>query len=403
MKPPIRAAALAAAALLALTGCTISLPDNKGEIVITKPTTTPTQQPTGTPTPPPPAEPAEPVTTPEPAVEDTSAPASSPAPAPELVQAAALSTEAAEVVRLTNLERTNRGLKPYAINTCATDRAQAWSERMARDRWLRHSNVSATMTACQATGASENIASGQRTPAEVVRAWMNSTGHRAAILSTNRTHIGVGVARTSTGRAYWTQIFLKNPLVGNTAPTATPSPTPTDTATATPTATATATPSPTATATTPPASTEQVLRGFVTGYTYADNDPPNSDAIAYEDVRPGTRGAGGVGTYENPVTVAVQTTAKHAPGTIFYLPNLRRYFIVEDACSTSHSAPSGCTSDFDVWIDGRNTPDGGDKCMYAQTGTYNFIKNPRPDYVTNTDFPTVAQDCEQFGDTAVRK
>jgi hypothetical protein len=190
--------------------------------------------------------------------------------------------------------------------------------------------------------------------------------------------------------------------------TATATPTPTQTATETPTATATATPTETATPTPTPTATtptynETVLRGFVTGYTYADNDPPNSDAIAYENVRPGTTGAGGIGTYENPVTVAVQTTALHEPGTIFYLPNLRRYFIVEDACGTSHSAPQGCTSDFDVWIDGRGTPDGGEACMYAQTGTYNFIKNPRPDYVTNTTAPTVAQDCRQFGDTTVLK
>lgn len=182
------------------------------------------------------------------------------------------------------------------------------------------------------------------------------------------------------------------------SPTATATPTPTVTVTPKPTVTATPTPTPTSTST----SNEQVLYGFVTGYTFADNDPPYSNAIAYEDVRPGT-GAGGIGTYDNPVTVAVKTTAAHAPGTKFYLPNLRRYFIVEDACSTSHSAPSGCTSDFDVWIDGRGTADGGDKCMYAQTGNHNFIKNPRPDYVTVTGTGTVASDCRQWGETAVLK
>ena len=42
------------------------------------------------------------------------------------------------------------------------------------------------------TSAGENIAQGQRTPEEVVQAWMNSAGHRANILNNGFTHIGVG-------------------------------------------------------------------------------------------------------------------------------------------------------------------------------------------------------------------
>jgi uncharacterized protein YkwD len=406
MKPPARMAALAAAALLALTGCSITLPDNKGEIIITKPTLPAA---TATPTPPPAAEPEQPqptATASEPAVADTPAPADTTpaAAAPELTPVLALSTEAAEVVRLTNLERTKRGLKPYAVNDCATTRAQAWSQTMATSRWLRHSDVRATMNACQATGASENIASGQRTPAEVVRAWMNSTGHRAAILSTNRTHIGVGVARTSTGRAYWTQVFLKNPLVGTT-------PTPSPTATATtpaPTPTAT-TPAPTPTATTPAPSpsttapsTERRYNGIITGYTFADNDPPNSNAIAHEDVMPNRTGAGGTGTYADPTTVAVPASEGHKPGDRFYLPDLRKYFIVEDLCAVSHSATSGCTSQFDVWVDGRGTPDGGKACMFAITdmnGQTLIIKNPASNYAVNPGI--VANTCTQYGNTVV--
>lgn len=39
--------------------------------------------------------------------------------------------------------------------------------------------------------AGENIAKGQRTPQEVMTAWMNSAGHRQNILSPNFTKIGV--------------------------------------------------------------------------------------------------------------------------------------------------------------------------------------------------------------------
>jgi uncharacterized protein YkwD len=49
---------------------------------------------------------------------------------------------------------------------------------------------------------------GQQTPQEVVKAWMNSEGHRKNILNPNFTHIGVGYAKGGTGRFYWTQMFI---------------------------------------------------------------------------------------------------------------------------------------------------------------------------------------------------
>lgn len=53
--------------------------------------------------------------------------------------------------------------------------------------------------------AGENIAYGQRTPQAVVNAWMNSNGHRANILNTSYTQIGVGYV--SNGH-HWTQMFI---------------------------------------------------------------------------------------------------------------------------------------------------------------------------------------------------
>jgi uncharacterized YkwD family protein len=53
--------------------------------------------------------------------------------------------------------------------------------------------------------AGENIAMGQRTPQEVVTAWMNSPGHRANILNANFTHLGVGYVASGN---YWTQMFI---------------------------------------------------------------------------------------------------------------------------------------------------------------------------------------------------
>lgn len=56
--------------------------------------------------------------------------------------------------------------------------------------------------------AGENIAAGQRTPEEVVEAWMNSPGHRANILNGHFNHLGVGCHTTNTAyRFYWVQMF----------------------------------------------------------------------------------------------------------------------------------------------------------------------------------------------------
>ena len=54
--------------------------------------------------------------------------------------------------------------------------------------------------------AVENIAYGQSAPEAVVQSWMSSSGHRANILSSSFTTIGVGCTVVN-GTAYWAQLF----------------------------------------------------------------------------------------------------------------------------------------------------------------------------------------------------
>ena len=51
--------------------------------------------------------------------------------------------------------------------------------------------------------AGENIAQGQRTPGEVMDAWMKSPGHRENILKAEYDSIGVGEVNKT-----WTQMFI---------------------------------------------------------------------------------------------------------------------------------------------------------------------------------------------------
>jgi uncharacterized protein YkwD len=64
-----------------------------------------------------------------------------------------------------------------------------------------------TRTGLRVSNWGENIACGQRTPAQVMAAWMNSSGHRKNILNSGFTHIGISISRDSGGRNYWVQVF----------------------------------------------------------------------------------------------------------------------------------------------------------------------------------------------------
>ena len=117
-----------------------------------------------------------------------------------------------EVVRLVNAQRAQNGLKPLAENWELSRVARYKSEDMARSRYFSHESPTygSPYQMMRAFGisyrsAGENIAYGQRTPAAVVSAWMNSSGHRANILSSSYTQIGVGYYESGN---YWTQMFI---------------------------------------------------------------------------------------------------------------------------------------------------------------------------------------------------
>jgi hypothetical protein len=140
--------------------------------------------------------------------------------------------------------------------------------------------------------------------------------------------------------------------------------------TATTSASPTPTPTPSTGSTLPSGGT--TITAYVTGYSYWDNDPPGSAQIAYPIIH---TVAAGVGTFTNPITLAV-ATGKFSPGVKFYLPFVRRYFIVEDQCAGCGTAPSGTSAWIDMWIDGRNgTTTSTDACMNALTGNRKAIYN----------------------------
>jgi uncharacterized protein YkwD len=120
------------------------------------------------------------------------------------------------VVTLTNAERAKAGCRSLTVNATLTAVAQAHSQDMATNDYFDHDSQDGQtpfdrMTAAgyRYSTAAENIAAGQRTPQDVMAAWMNSAGHRANILNCALTEIGVGYAASSSSEygVYWTQDF----------------------------------------------------------------------------------------------------------------------------------------------------------------------------------------------------
>lgn len=113
-----------------------------------------------------------------------------------------------EVTRLTNIERENAGLDPLVEDSTAMEYAQIRAEEIA-DKFshIRPNNMSSSMDGLEFI---ENIASGPKTAQDVVNGWMNSSGHKATMLSDYSNYgnrIGVGCYQKN-GRIYWVQEFV---------------------------------------------------------------------------------------------------------------------------------------------------------------------------------------------------
>lgn len=117
-----------------------------------------------------------------------------------------------EVVRLVNEIRVKNGLRELTYNWELSRVARYKSQDMKDNRYFSHTSpvYGSPFQMMKDFGityrsAGENIARGQKSPQVVVNAWMNSSGHRANILNSSFTEIGVGYVADGN---YWTQMFI---------------------------------------------------------------------------------------------------------------------------------------------------------------------------------------------------
>ncbi len=113
-----------------------------------------------------------------------------------------------------NAYRTKNGRNPVVLDERLSRAAAAQSQNQANRSWIGHSGPDgskakdrAARVGYRAKIASENVASGQKSFTDVMRAWEGSAAHRENLLRPGVVAIGVAMAKNGSGRAYWTLVL----------------------------------------------------------------------------------------------------------------------------------------------------------------------------------------------------
>jgi uncharacterized protein YkwD len=138
-------------------------------------------------------------------------PVASVAPVAPAVPAPATGGAEDQILALVNAERAAAGCGAVSADPGLTAVARAHSEDMRDRDFFDHVNPEGLSPFDRAERAgmsarAENIAYGQPGPADVMAAWMDSSGHRANILNCDLTRLGVGIA-DGNGGPWWTELF----------------------------------------------------------------------------------------------------------------------------------------------------------------------------------------------------
>lgn len=140
-------------------------------------------------------------------------------PSPE--ELAGVGPQETEILKLVNQERLRHGLAPLAFSPRLSVMARGHSYDMAIRNYLSHNSPEGSTPGDRIRGVGisyqelgENIYMDSYLdldglPERAVTGWLASPEHRANMLSPNFREAGVGVARSSQGKTYVTQDFVR--------------------------------------------------------------------------------------------------------------------------------------------------------------------------------------------------
>ncbi len=108
---------------------------------------------------------------------------------------------------MVNASRASAGVPALQYDETAKNKAQAWAEHLAAINTLQHSNLAAGMDdGWRRLG--ENVGYSSASISRVHTQFMNSSGHRANIVDSRFTHLGIGVAQGN-GRVFVVHVFVQ--------------------------------------------------------------------------------------------------------------------------------------------------------------------------------------------------
>jgi uncharacterized protein YkwD len=113
--------------------------------------------------------------------------------------------ESGPLLELVNVERASVGMPPLQADEKLDVLAREWAGKSAENKSLSHrKDLSALMRTGGWRLLNENVymGSGKVDAARVVRAWMNSAGHKRNLLNIAMTHAGFGSATNADGETY---------------------------------------------------------------------------------------------------------------------------------------------------------------------------------------------------------
>ncbi len=112
----------------------------------------------------------------------------------------------------TNSLRSSVGVRPLNEHDTLTRKAEAWAQHMAKTGNLSHSNLSDGLSGLSWRALGENV--GYSSPTTdtlktIHNLFVKSAPHRANLVNSRFTHMGVGVAKDARGRVWVAEVFAQ--------------------------------------------------------------------------------------------------------------------------------------------------------------------------------------------------
>jgi uncharacterized protein YkwD len=119
-------------------------------------------------------------------------------------------------LNLLNEYRAKLNLKSLKLSENINNVCYGHSSNMANKKvWFGHTGFSSRCSELknyfpQMNLCGEVVANGQDDEEEVLKAWINSYSHRLTLEGDRYTHTGIAWSEDSSGKKYWTQIFIED-------------------------------------------------------------------------------------------------------------------------------------------------------------------------------------------------